>query len=373
MASVALVANYVTRLSVQDKLPLLATPLTKAGYDVLYLCWHEACGPLYHKAAIPSLSLTFTKQPFDVLPVVPAFVKYLSRPVLHDPDTPAPTWGELLGYDDFIGCAQSHKIGGAAALRPDLVIAPVAGAESSTPEDAMLDLAVYRFCTQNHIPRIALECNSLTNDLRLTQWPADILLTKDDPRDRDYSWIAPQTYRMDTPTRYALSLGQEKIFDDFFAAEPMLRDTFGGPGTHYVHLAFHIGYKANFASMVQAIQPYIPVLKEAGFKLLISFTPDHYRKNINEQQMIGIGLRRWLNDWGDSCIIIGGFAHAVLAILADAVLAPNESVVTEFARRWGIPVIRPGEEQKLEDLAVGVSLPEIVSWVLKPAEEKQAA
>lgn len=375
--TVAIEAHFVTRMLTADKILQLGKWLKAADYDPVYVCWDEHSGPVYQKAVMPALTLTIEKESVDVIGAAQKLVAELNTPIFHNLTkgihVPSPTWGELIGYDDFLGTAQGYKIGGAASLKPDLVVTPVPGAESNTPEDSIFSLAMWRFCQQNHIPRLGIEGLAIQNDARLNKWPVDLLLTKNDPRNIPHvdEW-APQALRQNASLRYVMSIAQSPMLDQFVSiAEPEMRKQFGSPGVRFLYLPFHISFKAQVIAMLEALTPYLPMLHEANFKLLLSCDSAGWRRNLNERDMVRIGLQRWLDQWPGRWLLIEGVPYVMLALMADALLAPYESGLTEEAQRWGIPIIRPGQEQQVTNLACGISLTEAVAWLLNPQEEKR--
>lgn len=371
--TVAIEAHFVTRMLTADKIIQLGKWLKAADYDPVYVCWDEHSGPLYQKAGLPALTLTIEKESVDVIGAAQKLVAELNTPIIQHPTVPPPTWGELLGYDDFLGTAQGYKIGGAASLKPDLVLTPIPGAESNTPEDSVIALAMWRFCQQNHIPRLGLEGLAIDNDARLNKWPVDLLLTKSDPRAISHvEEIAPQSLRMNASLRYIMSIAQSPMLDQFVTlAEPEMRKQFGAAGVRFLYLPFHISFKAHVITMLEALIPYLPLLHEANFKLLLSCDSSGWRRNLSEREMVRIGLQRWLNQWPNRWLLVEGVPYVMLALMSDALLAPYESGLTEEVQRWGIPIIRPGQEQQVTNLACGISLTEAVAWLLNPQEEKK--
>jgi hypothetical protein len=367
--TIAIVAPLVDRASTLDKFHWLGTFLQRDGFDPVFVCHDKDTAELFRSHTLPYLNVTLEKQTVDVLGAMAAFVKQVDRPFLAG----GPTWGEVMGYDDFLGCCQAYKISGAESLKPDCVVTCIPGAESQTPEDALLSLATWRFCADNHIPRIGLEMSSLANDCRLIQWPADLLLTKRDPRGNPrISWIAPQAYRQTRSLRYVLSIEQSPLMEDFLKQEHTLRAKLGPPGTRFLFLPFHLSFKANCCRILDAIAPYAKELLEANFKLVVSVQADSWRRNLHEREMVTIGMRRWL-DVMPGWAVTEGAPALFLALLADAVLAPYESPLTEQCEKWDTDLIRFGNLPELGNLACGISLSQAVGWATQEAEKKEAA
>ena len=370
--TIAIESHLVTRLLTADKILQLGKWLKTAGYEPIFVCWDEHAGPIFTKAGLPHLTLSIEKEPVDTIAAAQQLVAELNTPVFSHPTVPPPTWGELIAYDDFLGTAQGYKISGAASLKPDLLLTPLPGAESNTPEDSIFSLAMWRFCRQNHIPRLGIEGLAIKNDARLNQWPVDLLLTKDDPRTLTHiNEITPQALRMNTSLRYVMSISQSPMMDQFIAlAEPEMRAQFGA-SCHFLYLPFHISFKSSTVSMLEALTPYLSLLHEANFKLLISCDASGWRRNLSERDMIRVGLQRWLDQWPGRWLLVEGVPYIMLALLSDAVLASYESGMTEEAQRWGIPIVRPGHEQEVSNLACGISLAEAAAWLLTPPQEEE--
>lgn len=372
--TIAIVAHYVDRLYTGPKYLWLARWLKAAGYDPLFLAWDE--GALTALKEFPLLRITCEKQPVDVLTAGQEFVKLLSRPLVEHAPIPSPTLGELLGMDDFLGSAQAWRLGGADALRPHAVVCTIPGIETQTPEDATLALALYRFCKDNHIPRIGIEISPLINDQKLVQWPVDVLLTKADPRNGDgalqphIAAIATHAFPLPVAHRYCLRIGHVDEIEDFLKAEQELRSKLGPPGSRFLLLPFHLGFKDNVVRLLEGMISHVPALIEAGFRLLIACDPNGWRRTVSEKDMIRIGLQRWLAHWPDHWAIIEGCPNTFLALASDAVLAPCHSVLSEWCEQLGQTVIYAGQEERLADLACHVSVAEAVAWMLNDKKDE---
>lgn len=368
--TIAVACPYVDHKLTAGKIRWLATWLQQAGYDPLLLGWDDELPAVAGPGQLPLLKLSVTHATVDPIAASQEFVALLTQRITDDPDSP--TWGQMLGFDDFLGMAHGYVLNGADSLRPDAVVTTIPGSESQTPEDSIVALALWRFCTQNKIPRIGVECSSLVNDLRLLQWPVDVLLTKDDPRTEPRTAeIAPQCFQMPVTHRYALSLSSDPLIDEFLKEEHQLRQRFGPPGTRFLFMPFHLAFKERFVRMLDATAPHAAALKAAGYSLLIAIDPNSFRRNLTEHDIVNVGLRRWLEPWAGHIVIVGGCLGTWLALLSDAVLACVETGLTEQCERWRQPVIRHGEEHRLADLACGISVAEAVAWTLGERKAEQ--
>lgn len=196
------------------------------------------------------------------------------------------------------------------------------------------------------------------------------------PTRKIYKDIAPEVFQMDRATRYSLSLSAEPLLEELYRNHrTALVAQLGVHGSRYLYLPFHLSYKERAIELLENLAPYRDDLMAAGFALIISCDSRQFRRTLTEMDMVNIGLLRWLAPWrvGDHkrFAVVEGPPILWLMDMAQIILAPCESLATEWARQWGVPVIRPGEEARIADLSLGTSVVEAVQWMLDPARETQ--
>ena len=398
--------------------------LQQAGYEVMMLCWDEPNATNFTTHKLPYMRLMVEQKPGDLFAAAMELEALLDIPLVTGTQTTPPTLGRLMAFDDFLGCGKRWSLNGADAVRFDCLVSTMLPSELTVAEDAVLGLQLWRYTTNNHIPHIGIECSSLDNDTRLSQWPVDMLLTKKDPRvahslppalivdpskldiaefepmapgrviqlrepepssltwptHPTYAALAPEVYQMDRACRYALSLHTEPALEELYANhKTMLKEQFAAYGERYLYLPFHLSYKERTLTLLHNLAPYREVLMDAGFALVLSCDSRQHRRLLTEQDMVNTGMLPWLNPWrrGErKCFaVVEGMPMLWLMDMASAVLAPCESLATEWARHWDIPIIKAGNEEQIGDLSLGVSVVEAVRWMLDPerAQQEQAA
>lgn len=372
LPTILLVVPQAERVITGRKFLYIGKLLQVAGYDPLVLCWDTETVSTCQEAQLPCVQVAIPDVDINVIAAARQLVENMTAPLTHaEGGIEVPTLGELYGYDDFLGVGKGAVIQGAGMLHPAAAIGPILGSEIPIAEDQWLSLMTWRFCRRNKIPSVGLQIASLRNELRLTHWPVDLLLTKTDPRTGDYSHIAPLTMKQDTLTRYMCSPGIQPDIDTYLTRElPQWRTSFATPGKRFLYMPFHLGYKERCIALLRGVNGYIKELQEANFELLISFDPDSHRRLLSEEDMIRVGLSRWLAPWRGKSHLIARVPQWSLALIADAVLLPCHSPLEEdLCVRNGITTISPGEEHELTNLALGTSPVDAVAYLLEQQKE----
>ena len=377
--TIGVVIPSAERSFTSDKIGWLAKWCQTAGFTPVILHTDTNTAAMADRAKMIHISCQIHREGFDVFATAPHFIQALNRPLAVSPnkEIPCPTLGELIGFDDFFGISPSYRLEGGSTLAAAAVVLPIPGSEMPIDNDDVLTLMVWRWCLNHHIPIVGVEVASLRNPLFLRHYPVDVLLTKNDPRPfekqlHEYGMTGP-CVRMALSHRYVCSAGINQEMEMFIAGdEPRLRQSIPvPPGAHLLYLPFHLGYKERCTSLLENMVPFVPTLLEAGFHLMISVDPTNTRRLLTEEAIVRQGFQRWLTDWPPDRVHIVDIHQASMVsfvALSDAVLAPCASPATEWADRWGVTVVLPGEEAKLNHLAVGLTLPETLSWMLQKEE-----
>lgn len=418
--SVAVFASHADHMNTGGKNAWVGRWLQQAGYDVLMLCGDEANAGNFQKLKLPYCKLAVEEKTIDLMRVAAEVDALLTTPITTGTVTPPPTLGRMLAFDDLLGCGRQWVVNGAGAVAFDCLVSTMLPSELTIGEDAILGLQLWRYTTSRKIPHIAIECSPLANDTKLQQWPVDLLLTKCDPRlaaphptfflanteRRDVndlremspgrviqlektsalSWtpethphyrdFAPEVYQMDRSCRYAHSLSTEPLLEDLYAHQKtQLMVQLHTFGARFLYLPFHLSYKERVIELLTNLEEYREDLLDNGFALVLSCDSRQHRRMLTEQMMVNEGLLRWLNPWRRDgqkrFAVIEGPPQLWLMDMCQATLAPCESLATEWARQWRIPVILPGEESRLTDLSLGTSVVEAVQHMLDPEREVQ--
>ena len=353
----------------EGKILSLCDWLVNAAYNPLLLLYDEGSEKIAKEQNRAYLRPAFSRVPINTIAEAQAAQPLLAEPLFPDSKTPSPTWGDLILFDDFLGGAQAWNIAGADALRPDALITPMPRADACTEEDAQMALALWRFRTQNHIPTLGLEVSPLATGLRLSQYPVDFLLTKSVPGDLDTSPIAPVTFRLPVAHRYVLRPGRDSLMDLFLANETQLRANLGPPNARYLHLPFHLGFKSDIICQLERMAPYVKELVDADFYLLISSTSGNIRRGLTELDIVRQGVSRWFSAWPEERrrIMVDPPVY-FCAFLAEAVLCPFSSSLTELLSLYGHDVVGLGQEARLADLTCSVTICQALDWLLKKGE-----
>lgn len=374
--TIAVFTSHADHINTGGKNVWLGKWLKAAGYQVLMVCWDEANADAFKQHKLPYLMAQIDTTSTDLHPQAQALEQLLTLPAIEGTRVKAPSLGSLLAWDDFLGCAKQWKTDGLDALTIDAYVTTLAAQEMPIAEDVELGLALWRYMRAHTVPQLAIECSPIHNDLRLTQWPVDMLLTKNDPRDETgmtaprYTAIAKEVYRMPRSHRYVLSLSHEPALEQFYQDhEASLRKQLRG--SRYLFLPFHLSYKERCIEMLEHLKRHPFLIREllaADFSLVISCDSRQTRRTLTEQDMIVGGLTPWLEPWQSNgqprFFVIDGPPQLWLMDMAQAILAPCETIGTEWARRWEIPVITPGQEDHLTDLSLGTSVVEALQWML---------
>jgi hypothetical protein len=357
----------VDHLVVGSKFTIVASWLQAAGYEPLFVATHPDVVAPIKQAGYPVILLELQSKDMDLIPAAKDFVAHMQTPITGPRNAViAPTLGELIGYDDFLGGAHAYRIAGADAFRADAIISPIRGAESQTPPDSALALQMWRYCRANRIPHIGIEISPLEHQpIRLEQWPVDVLLTHNDPR--TYSHLpAPLAFRMPVSHRHVFSLSTDATMAQFVQEqEPRLRAHLGGPNSRYLFFPFHLAFKSRWIAMLQALNTRAEKLQAQHVRLVIPVDRSNHRRNYTEHDMIVTGCAQWLKPWEGHLALIEQAGHIPLGLLSEAVCACFESAMLPLCEAAGQPVIRPGQEDTLDDLSYSITIPQAVAYALE--------
>lgn len=364
--TIAVAVPTIDRLFTEGKILAVGDWLALAGYDPLFILADEDSEKIAREQNRAYLRPALSRLSFNNIAEAQVCQPLLSAPLFPDSAVPSPTWGDLILFDDYLGGAQAWKLTGADALRPDALITPLPRSEACTEEDAQLALALWRFRTQNKIPTIGLEVAPLSHDLQLTQYPVDFLLTKSAPDTIETTHVAPTVFRLPVGHRYVLRPGRDSLMDTFLANEASLRANLGPPNARYLHLPFHLGFKADIIYQLERMKPYIPALLEADFYLLVSGTTSNVRRGLTEIDIIKEGVSRWYAAWPEERrrIMVDPPIY-FCALLAEAVLTPYSSSLQELLTLYGHDTVKLGEEAKLDNLNCSVTIVQALDHLLK--------
>ncbi len=403
MATILVFFPTVDRQMTENKCYVVGKWLAEAGHKPVFLTWDpDSDAVLTEIGQFPHLRLVPRK--LDCVPHIEAKKAWalLNRPIIPAetekrrngetetsapfPDSPIPrfpdsfpvqppTYGDLLAFDDFLGCVQAWDFAGTEIIgKPDVIVTSIPGLESASPEDASLSLALDRFAKANHVPIIGLEVQSLRTMQHLAQRPVDFLLTQGDPRGypAHVKTLAPVAFPLPVAHRYCFRPGKDLALEQFLNVEFAMRHQLPVPaGERILFLQFHLGWKSDIVAQLQRVNGYAPALRDANFGLLIATNPSTVRRSMTESDIVRFGIApRWLEPWAGRWRVVDGGLVYLFALLAEAVLTPFDGALASLLAGWGMPLIRPGEEEQLDDLACGVSLAQAVAWILQQKQSE---
>lgn len=306
----------------QGKFLFTAEVLRREGLHVCVLTWTEKAFEAAKARGFFAASVAL-----QAIPMTPEARVQASKEAWALLDWPiaeqrgAPTWARLLALDDVIGGAQAWKMGNLEHIRPQVIVKANQGAESSTPEDEQMDLAISRWARANRIPIVALEVQRADDVLRL-KWPVQVLLTKQDLLAASY---AEETWRLPPAHRYFCQGITDPRMEEFLEHEPQLREKFGVVGKKVIFMPFHLYYIQECIEMLREIVKHQDTLKADGAKWVVVIgCGENFRRSYSERDIIGRGLVQAWKELG-TVQIAEGVHPGVGAMLADIVALPYKS------------------------------------------------
>jgi hypothetical protein len=365
---VALMVPQVDAYYTEGKIFFFAKHLKEEGFSPLIVIWDDNSEQGAKGSECPYLKLRMSPVSVDVTQEAKKALAILSNPVVPpNGPVPPPTWGDLIVLDDYLGGAVARDISGAEGLNPSAIVTTIPGAENSTQEDSIFSLSIWRFARANNIPLVTLNASSLRNDLRMIRYPADMALTKGDPRSiPHYEKLAKQVFSLPTAHWYCLRPGKDPVLESFLLQEKQLRAQAGPPNARFLHVPFSIGFKSYLYRQLDAAKPYFKELLDHNFYLLFTCSSGVYRRGLTEKDVIMKGAYRFLGDWPLSRVVVVENAPVFMcSLISEAVLAPFHSAYTEMLGLWGHPLIFPGEEHKIGNLSCSVSVGQAVRFLLE--------
>ncbi len=345
------------------KLLIIASLLQKEGFGVTVMCWSPEGEAACKQLSLPYLALQCSTVVVDQVAEAKKFVELLGgRQLIEHPL--APTWGEILGFDDFIGLAQEYRVQGTDSARPDLLLLPLPGGECSTPEDEQVRVVLHRWARQNHIPIIGLDCQSPKTSFTLQQFPVQMKLSLDGG---DYSYSFPLQYLY----RYLCSHGHEAAIEQALQEEASLRKGLQwAPGVYYLYFPLHLYYLQETIALLQVLAPVWHHAREAGVRLLLSCGTSH-RRGLSERDIIEKALRPWMGGM-EYVIAEGNAINLKMALLSEAVLMPFPHNIHSLLEWYGLPVWGVGEVAAgVEHLRLRVRPQEAIIYLLEQYHQEE--
>ena len=364
----ALVATNTVCGMTHNKWLALAPMLKEAGYDVVVLVWSEETANVAATRQVPVLRASLVNASFNKLAEAKRLHELLNRPIVTQPaHLKAPTWGDLLAFDDFIGAAQWWQIAGLDVFHPDILIVPFPGAELSSTEDEQVMMAINRYARLAKIPLLALETQKLDCVLHISRPQVDCLLTKYAYPQALLAPLARASFALPPAWRYLCNGGLDTELEEFLQREAGLRQQLHWePGRSYLFLPFHVYYMEECARVLAALGKHTEVLEQRQIEVLIGCGVAH-RRNLMEKDLIIEGLKRWLVGIPKWSVVEGG--HTLhWALLAEFTVLPYASSgIEDAAARWGLTLVRriPDLLEAVRQYQPTVSPLSAIAWLLE--------
>lgn len=345
----------------EGKYLILAAQIAQS-YPLTVLLWDEECRKAAESLSLPYLFLSLSTYQVNRVTAARRFINLLPHTLTTNPASPS--WGSLLGYDDFVGLAQGHTIRGNDISRPSIFLHPIPGSENNSPEDEQTYAALYHWTLTNKIPTIGIEVQNLKSPHRIQRFPDTLTLVKN-REDANYTTSFP----LSPLARYLCSHSREQAPENAVLHEQQLRASLNWtPGTYYLLLPYHTYYIQECVAALQALSKVWPDLHAAGFQLLITCGSAH-RRSLSEKDIILHALSRYLSNIPFQIIENGVITH--IAPLCEAILLPYHHSMSALFTQWGIPFYTPKTTYKLKDLRLTIRPQEAIAYVLSSPPEKE--
>lgn len=370
MPSIGFFMPETTTGHTQGKFLFHARSLQRAGLDVTVLCWTNGVEEGCRHLGLPCYRVRVQQVQVNRVEEARKAHALLNRKL--EEKEGAPTWGDLLAYDDIVGMATGFKLDGMGGFQPDILVGPTNGMEEATLDDEQMRLAIWRWARLNNIPQLGIELQTLDIPNRICTYPVDLLLTM---KERKASHLAPVVFPLPPAYRYCNSFRNEPVIERFLEQEEQQRKQLAWePGKYYLLFPFHIYYIDKCVKMLQELAPYAPQMQEAGIQLLFTCGKSTYRRGLYEQDIITQGLARWVAPFGQFQVVAGGNLLDWVW-LCEGILLPYPHSMAESFRGMGIRVIQPEQVKEVKDLTLYVRPQEAVAWLLnqRRGDAKEAA
>lgn len=345
MSSIGLVVAGQTHGSTNGKFGIIAHLLRQAGHDVVTLAWDAAAIAHLQERREPLLIPRLTNYDHHMVEESKRLHALLTKQIVEVEG--APTWGSLLAFDDFIGGAQAWNIEGLGSWTPDILVGATHGAESSTPEDEVMLLNLWRWATISNIPQIALEVQA-DGPLEISNYPVQYRLNRD---------------RMPPVHRHYCLPWADPFMETALVQEQEIKRALEAPGEIIV-VPFHLYY----------LQECMDALKELGeWKkqeqwegMVVVPVGRNFRRKYGEQDIVIEGCKRWWRDLEQIQVVANFDAQQIMAV-SDGVFAKYDvAAVSELHRRYGVPLWRCKQEIQMPKW---VSVVDVVRQVEKEVQK----
>lgn len=366
MNNVAFICPLASFVATEGKILSLAAFLTRDGFPTTVICWDEEIERGCKALALPYVRLSLVKKEIDRVKAAEGFFRLLGdRGIV--PGGNAPTWGELLAFDDFYGLVTAVDIRGVESIAPSVAVLPLPGGESSTEEDEHMRVVLARWVAANKIPVLGIEVERLDHCYEIIRFPVDMALLKR-PYPREY---APLSFPLPPLYRHFCGHGRDPHIEQVALQEVDLRKALGWvPGRYYLVMLFHLYYIQETIQLLQELSPLWKEIGEAGVELVLCCGNTH-RRGLTEKEMLIQGLAPWLAGIPHHIVENGNLLS--LSLLSEGVLFSHRSSIEDVLQGWGVRTYHRGELAGLKDLVLSVRPQEALCYLLQPAEERNVA
>jgi hypothetical protein len=339
----------------EGKILTIAKLCQRDGFAVTVWCWDDQVETACKQLALPFVRFMLERLELNRTKASQGFAALLGDKRIVDYPN-APTWADLLAFDDFYGIASNVKVDGTEGLRPDAILMPLPGGESSTENDEHLRVIIHRYATQNAIPIVGIEVERLDHVFKILRFPVDFTLRRDASREE-------MTFPLLPLYRYFTGHGKDPHVEATCMQEPELRKKMlWEPGQYYITIPLHLYYLQEHIQLLQELRPLWPELEQNGMRLVF-ICGNAYRRGLREKDMIDKGLAPWLSGIPYQIVENGNLLS--LALMSEAVLFSHKNVTQELLEKWGIRCFQRGELKGLTNLTLCLRPQEALHYVVQ--------
>lgn len=279
------------------------------------------------------------------------------------PFSQLPLW-KVLVMDDFVGSISLHGVFADRRLEADVAVLPSCGVDCDTREAGALFCWVYSLARRQGIPTVLLEVSPFGNKNDLSLFPCDFYLVKTD-------WAKDYLVRQGIATEeqvgvlryeeaYLLQPGKDEYVEGFLRSEKQLREKLKipyGSKEIVIFVPHHIAFLWETRHILRSLS-YLKV----PFVVVSRVDSRVVRRALKENEIFVKSYKEELKNLPHLILTDEGVGLGLLIQLADVVVSPLASVVTEKAYATGKPTIifqaGRGKDRQGDNLV----------WVDKPQE-----